>query len=710
MSKYIKDISKEYANSNDLAKALGLEQDDPITAFEREPSVKLLRSIPKANQTREMVLRAIQSIDLTTRIGRHNRPALKYVSKRLYDEEICRIAVEKDWLNISLVPNRIITEKLCIIAIMSDSRAIKYIPKELQTKEIKSIVRKKRAEEKRILTQKMIEESKEIDFKEEYIEDGANDTFVVDHIPQALDIPIWKTDNDLAIAIEQPIVYDLASTDNTEVFYYVSDIHLEHQLPVLGKGMDEITDLIEEKVKELVASVSDRNGILLVGGDIASNRELVLLFYDLLSKYWNGKIVGVLGNHELWDNSGICENCNADDIISYYSDYLIGSCTLLENEVLIKYKNYHWKKITEKTILDADSNSLGQILENSSIIILGGVGFSGLNNSFNASNGIYRNTITIDEDIIRSKRFKAVYDKIIYCAGNTRVIVLTHMPKDDWSSEQYNSNWVYVNGHTHENSLEKELGGITVFADNQIGYKRKKWYLKGFELDRILFDPFKNYPDGKYNISPSQYEDFNYGRGINISSYKRSEDIVLLKRNNLYMFFAKGKNLYYLQGGRIRIAEHDLDYYYNNLISFSSNITKLFEPYYSTLKTISDEIIKIGGRGKIHGCIVDIDFLNHIYVNPFDGKITPYFATDMINKITYGSIRDMLDNSPIPPKLIASDENNSLIVIADNQISNHAIVPAIVLDTKMYEPSRIMRSIQYLIDNNVIRTWNDSLC
>ena len=26
----------------------------------------------------------------------------------------------------------------------------------------------------------------------------------------------------------------------------------------------------------------------------------------------------------------------------------------MENEVLIKYKNYHWKKITEKTIIEAD--------------------------------------------------------------------------------------------------------------------------------------------------------------------------------------------------------------------------------------------------------------------------------------------------------------------------------------------------------------------
>ncbi len=32
-----------------------------------------------------------------------------------------------------------------------------------------------------------------------------------------------------------------------------------------------------------------------------------------------------------------------------------------------------------------------------------------------------------------------------------------------------------------------------------------------------------------------------------------------------------------------------------------------------------------------------------------------------------------------------------------------------VLDRSMYEPSRIMRSIQYLLDNDVIRIWRDSV-
>lgn len=38
-----------------------------------------------------------------------------------------------------------------------------------------------------------------------------------------------------------------------------------------------------------------------------------------------------------------------------------------------------------------------------------------------------------------------------------------------------------------------------------------------------------------------------------------------------------------------------------------------------------------------------------------------------------------------------------------------ATVPELVLDREMYEPSKIMRSIQYIFDNNVVRIWNDEI-
>ena len=38
-----------------------------------------------------------------------------------------------------------------------------------------------------------------------------------------------------------------------------------------------------------------------------------------------------------------------------------------------------------------------------------------------------------------------------------------------------------------------------------------------------------------------------------------------------------------------------------------------------------------------------------------------------------------------------------------------AKVPQLVLETDMYNPSRIMKSIQYIFENNVIRIWNEDL-
>lgn len=38
-----------------------------------------------------------------------------------------------------------------------------------------------------------------------------------------------------------------------------------------------------------------------------------------------------------------------------------------------------------------------------------------------------------------------------------------------------------------------------------------------------------------------------------------------------------------------------------------------------------------------------------------------------------------------------------------------AKVPQLVLETDMYNPSRIMKSIQYIFENNVIRIWNDDI-
>ena len=123
----------------------------------------------------------------------------------------------------------------------------------------------------------------------------------------------------------------------------------------------------------------------------------------------------------------------------------------------------------------------------------------------------------------------------------------------------------------------------------------------------------------------------------------------------------------------------------------------------------------------MHGSIVDIDFYNHINLDPFNGIIMPYFALDTTGRIGFRSIRELLESSPIPargsngnPLLSAYtkllDAGGVSILAPTVKEDALAVVPTEVLDEKdIYSPSRVMKSIQYLLDKGVVRVWNDAV-
>ena len=67
---------------------------------------------------------------------------------------------------------------------------------------------------------------------------------------------------------------------------------------------------------------------------------------------------------------------------------------------------------------------------------------------------------------------------------------------------------------------------------------------------------------------------------------------------------------------------------------YIDNIHKLMYHYTLGQEALSQFIIRLGGSGKIHGCIIDVDrpeqagdySYTHLFVNPIDGRVTPYFA------------------------------------------------------------------------------------
>lgn len=482
--------------------------------------------------------------------------------------------------------------------------------------------------------------------------------------------------------VGKSIIHELAGDQSSKEFYYVSDIHIEHHL--LGDAelrkklknaksdadkMDEIENWIEYKVLELISGADNRN-IFLIAGDVADSVVLSDAFYRCLFNHWHGKIISVLGNHELWDNTTLEDWINSsfvprsiEEIVADYKEiHNTFKDLLLENELYIRYKNQTACIISENDLRHASESSLSDLLSKCSTIILGGVGYSGLNPKFNAEYlkghqtnpgmGLYRTTIkSIEEDKRRSEAFRFIYEKVLKCANGKKVIVLTHTPIEDWTSDSPSPNCVYVNGHTHINNIRRTSDGIAVLSDNQIGYGfdgekyiNPKWKLNAFVIDKLWYDPFEKYTDGIHIINSEEYKEFNLGRGIMCDGCKYDGTLYMIKRSGMYMFLLEtSRSLCLMAGGRRKkLAVRDVHYYFDNIDIYSEEIKTMIKPYQTALQQISKEVKLIGGSGIIHGCIVDIDFFNHIYLNPFDGKITSYFAYDISSRQPFDSIQNHL--------------------------------------------------------------------
>lgn len=531
------------------------------------------------------------------------------------------------------------------------------------------------------------------------------------------------------------LTYDL-SKDNyssSRTIYYITDIHLDHHLNEFigdcNADFDLIKSFLENKIQEItqkiIHSSNTENDLLLIGGDVADKNELVTLFYNILSKklfdFWNGTIISVLGNHELWDNNiGNSVSIKTDDIINNYSEIINISknheirSILLQNAIYIKYKNQKKCIIEESQILNASEDDLRDICSKSSLILLGGIGFSGLNPYYNAELGLYGPTITtLEEDLALSQRFNFIYNKLNRCAGNKQVIVLTHTPVHNWTNDDYNPNWIYINGHTHKNSIIRENDGTTVLSDNQIGYKTSQWKLNQIAVAG-WYDPFEKTKDGIHKITPEIYDEFNKGRGIiSQGCHNCKGGIYALKRKDTYMFILQSEsNLYLLAGGqKNRLKHNDMQYYYDNIELYKQNVYKMLSQYQRILNLISKEIRCIGGWGSVHGCIVDIDEFNHIYVNPFDGKVSPYWAEDKNSRYVYNDLASLLE---IKLPLLYNEFNNAhksgeismLSQCVGEKKENRSILSS---DSEIYDPSKKLIKYQYLFNNNVVRVWEDDI-
>lgn len=506
--------------------------------------------------------------------------------------------------------------------------------------------------------------------------------------------------------------FDLASDNKCQRVHYISDIHLMHRIQNAGCRSKEDIIYVIQKLVDTIAN--EAKSLLLIDGDVASDIEIFQLFVKILSKTLRRKtqVVFTLGNHELWNFPGF----QIEQIVSKYRTILEEyGMYLLHNDLLYKEDcalladpNTGTHLIKYHDLCQMNETQIADRLRSARYVILGGLGFSGYNKEFNADNGVYRMTVDRSTEIKESKFFEDLYNRLRPILINKNTIILTHTPKKDWCREaEPDKNYVYVSGHTHRNFFYDD-GEYRVYSDNQVGYHSENPHLKTFLIDND-YDSFFDYEDGIFEITREQYNDFYRGKNISMTFQREVNVLYMLKKNGYYCFIHKSRSgsLTILNGGAMKKLEiQDVQYYYDNMDSMISTIKTPLDKFTSFQKRIADMVKRIGGVGTIHGSIIDIDFYNHVYVNPFDLSITGYWASDIINKIVYPSISALLEKHcpTIFGEYVKLLKGNSENPLAPKQQTSVAILPQTYLDTDIYKASREIKKMQKL-HSNILSSW-----
>lgn len=487
---------------------------------------------------------------------------------------------------------------------------------------------------------------------------------------------------------------------------YISDLHLIHRL--INNKCETFGDIAEVLTDTAAIIKEQAKSITIIAGDISSDIKFYSYFVNQLNDCHDYFIT--LGNHEFWS----FVNQPVAKIVSCYKEILSPHKNLhLVHNNIFYYANQCWYEITTEELERLSELKLRELTRNANLIIFGGIGFSGLNQEFNANVGLYRDAINRQTEIEESEKCYKLYLKVTTALHDKNLIVVTHMPLENWAKNSTpKEGIVYISGHTHRNYFFDD-GKKRIYADNQIGYRGKSIALKYIDIS-LTYDYFSDYKDGIYEISKEDYMIFLRGCLTSFRLTRRFDKIVMIKHDKAYMLFAVINGVrYFLSGAQIyRIENHTLEYFYDKISNYTNSIKMFISKYREKQQEISDLIKSFGGSGTIHGCIIDIDFFCHIYLNILDGKMTPYYAEDIVDKYVYDSIDNLLKQKV--PELYETYkriefQNADKYKLFELKKMKVAKKPRHYEDTEMYMSSAIMKKLQFQSDYNIVRVWDDDI-
>jgi len=281
-------------------------------------------------------------------------------------------------------------------------------------------------------------------------------------------------------------------------------------------------------------------------------------------------------------------------------------------------------------------------------------------------------------------------------------------------------------------------------------------------IDKEQFDLSK-YDDGIHELSIHEYWsclcqiDKEYKDKI-MPNFSRTDKVKMIKKNGYLMFLSVSSigTVCVLNGAGVKKASFSVKYYYDNIEQYANAVVSRFSPYWDALRFVSKQIKslkpsedalrahymtdkKIGlvsgsysqwykmygdryeSSGRIHGCIVDIDDFNHIYLNPYDGTVVPYYAITMYDKDVYSNVKSLI--AAKRPELLEStkhiaDKSTELVAVDNKSRNNLSIIKSDdsidektvkVYSHEMYDISNRLLPLQRIYDFKLIQAWYDNV-
>ena len=184
------------------------------------------------------------------------------------------------------------------------------------------------------------------------------------------------------------------------------------------------------------------------------------------------------------------------------------------------------------------------------------------------------------------------------------------------------------------------------------------WYRWGCKLQDLISKTLTNankekepkqemqtMPNGIFRISKQQYADqyFILSPEI-IYDVSKLNKMYMLHYEDRYAFIMKNKttlySMYYKK--KKKLYKDNINLYYEKLCKVTKD--EKFEKYKEYLSDIAHDLDVMGFKDiDIHGCIIDIFGVNHMFVDPETNDITMYFAIDTKNRDVYWSFDTFIE-------------------------------------------------------------------